>query len=180
VSKEFARLELPASYCLVLLHRTELLENKSALEEILKVINKHASPKTPVVFTEHTTTKEKILEYGLMHYLEKPGLVVIHKQPYFDYMAIVGKADYIVTDGGGLQEDAFFFGIPTMVHRGRTERSEGLGLNADISKMDTKKVADFLVHHRDKKEFRALRDSVSPSKTVIDYFADHGYIQDKI
>jgi UDP-N-acetylglucosamine 2-epimerase (non-hydrolysing) len=180
VSKEFERLKLPKKYCLVLLHRTELLENKGDLESILKVINEHASPKTPIVFTEHTTTKEKIQQYGLEHYLKKDGLQVIPKQPYFDFMAIVSRADYIVTDGGGLQEDAYFFGIPTMVHRMTTEREEGIGHNADISRMDTKKVADFLKNHKDKKEFDKLRHNVSPSGLVVDYLAEHSYITKKV
>jgi UDP-N-acetylglucosamine 2-epimerase (non-hydrolysing) len=179
VSAEFSRLKLPKNFCLILLHRTELLESKADLEAILKVINEHASPKTPVVFTEHTTTKEKIEAYGLGHYLEKEGLRVIRKQPYFDFMAIVSRADYIVTDGGGLQEDAYFFGIPTMVHRQTTEREEGIGHNADISRMDTKKVAEFLKNHKDKKEFAMLRNDVSPSAIVVDYLVEHKYIDKK-
>lgn len=176
VSEEFSRLQLPEHYCLVLLHRTELLESKEDLEAILKVINAHASPKTPVVFTEHTTTKQKIKDYNLEHYLHKDGLVALPKQPYFDFMTIVGNADYVVTDGGGLQEDTFFLGIPSMVHRKRTERSEGLGLNADISRMDVEKVADFLKHHKDKKQFQKMRDGVSPSQVVVDYLKEHHYV----
>jgi UDP-N-acetylglucosamine 2-epimerase len=83
-------------------------------------------------------------------------------------MAIVKHADYIVTDGGGLQEDAFFLGIPVIVHRERTEREEGLGLNASISKMDVTKVADFLENHPDKKDFQRTTESISPSKIVIE------------
>ncbi len=176
VSEEFKRLKLPKKYCLVLLHRTELLENKADFGAILQVIHQHASAHTPVVFTMHTTTQEKIDVYGFGHYLKKDGLQVIPKQPYFDFMAIVSRADYIVTDGGGLQEDAFFFGIPTMVHRLTTEREEGLGLNADISRMDVQKTADFLEHHRDKKEFAKLSKHFSPSQVVVDYFAEHHYV----
>lgn len=180
VSEEFAKLKLPKHYCLVLLHRTELLESKSDLEAILKVINHHASPETPVVFTEHTTTKEKIHTNGFDHYLKKDGLIVIPKQPYFDFMAIVSNADYIVTDGGGLQEDAYFFGIPTIVHRQTTEREEGIGHNAELSHMDTGKVAAFLENHPDKSEFAKLRHNVSPSIIVVDWLLEHKYIDKKV
>jgi UDP-N-acetylglucosamine 2-epimerase (non-hydrolysing) len=176
-SEELTKLWLPKRYCLVLLHRTELLENRKDLEAILKALHEHASLKTPVVFTEHTTTKTKIQQYGFQHYLKKEGMIILPKQPYFDFMAIVNGADYIVTDGGGLQEDAFFLGIPTMVHRQRTERSEGLGLNAGISKMDVTKVADFLENHKSKKEFSKMVDHTSPSQIVIDYFADKEFIK---
>lgn len=176
ISEDLRNFKLPKKYCLVLLHRTELLENKSDFEAILRVLNDYASIKTPVVFTVHTTTREKIQSYGFGHYLEKPGFILITKQPYFDFMAIVKGAGYIVTDGGGLQEDAFFLGIPTMVHRQRTERNEGLGVNADISRMDVAKVSAFLANHKDKKEFAKMKSKVSPSRTVVDYFVENNYL----
>lgn len=179
VSQAYADLKLPARYGLVLLHRTELLENKTDLEAILKVINNHASKEQPIVFTEHTTTKEKIELYGLGHYLTKLGITNLPKQPYFDFMAIVRKADYIVTDGGGLQEDAYFFGIPTMVHRQTTERHEGLGFNADISRMDVTKVASFLANHKDKSEFSQLQEKVSPSAIVVEWLLHNHFFADQ-
>jgi UDP-N-acetylglucosamine 2-epimerase (non-hydrolysing) len=175
VSGAYSELRLPEHYCLVLLHRTELLENKADLEAILMVLSKHARPNRPVVFTEHTTTREKIEAYNLGHYLETPGMRGIPKQAYFDFMAIVKNADYIVTDGGGLQEDAFFFGIPTMVHRLTTERHEGLGSNADISRMDVEKVSAFLENHADKSEFANLQSKTSPSQIVVDWLLERKY-----
>jgi UDP-N-acetylglucosamine 2-epimerase (non-hydrolysing) len=178
VSNAYKKLTLPKHYCLVLLHRTELLSNKKDLEAILKTLHYHASVDTPVVFTEHTTTKQKIGDYGLGHYLQHPYITILPKQPYFDFMAIVKKADYVVTDGGGLQEDAFFLGIPLIVHRARTERQEGIGINASLSGMDVSKVADFLEHHKDKKDFAKLANSVSPSDVVVSYLRDHHFFAD--
>jgi UDP-N-acetylglucosamine 2-epimerase (non-hydrolysing) len=176
VSKEFTKLKLPKHYCLVLLHRTELLENKDDLEAVLKTINEHASKNSPVVFTEHTTTGEKIHTNDFDHYLQKEGIIIIPKQPYFDFMAIVRQADYIVTDGGGLQEDAYFFGIPTLVHRKTTERHEGIGENADLSKMDVSKVAGFLANHSSKESFAGNKGSISPSQIVVNWLRDHRFI----
>lgn len=176
VSDNYAKLALPPRYCLVLLHRTELLENKQSLESILKTLRVHADKKNPIVFTMHTTTAERIKSYGFDHYLEHPYIRIIPKQPYFDFMAIVKAADYIVTDGGGLQEDSFFLGIPVIVHRERTERQEGLGFNASISKMDVTKVAEFLENHKDKKDLQGLADDTSPSRVVTDYLVRNNYI----
>jgi UDP-N-acetylglucosamine 2-epimerase (non-hydrolysing) len=180
VSEEFKRLKLPKKYCLVLLHRTELLENRHDFEAILKTLNEYASKERPIVFTMHTTTNEKLRAYGFEHYLKKPGIHIIPKQPYFDYMTIVRGADCIVADGGGIQEDAFFFGIPIMIHRNHTEREEGLGFNADISRMDVNKVRDFLYYHKDKKEFSRLRHDVSPSQIVVDYLLKRKFISSQL
>lgn len=176
LSDDFKQLKLPKKYCLVLLHRTELIENKDDLESILKVIRDHASPGTPVVFTEHSTTWEKIRSYGFEHYLEKDGLTVIHKQPYFDFMEIVRNSEYIVTDGGGLQEDAFFLGIPAIIHRKVTERQDGIGFNAELSGLDTQKVAAFLQNHKNKKDLKRTIETASPSQIVVDTLSSEGYI----
>ena len=178
LSPEFKDLTLPAHYCLVLLHRTELIENRNDLEAILKVIHAHASPKHPVVFTQHSTTWQKIRAYKFEHYLKKDGLIIIPKQPYFDFMEIVRYAEYIVTDGGGLQEDAFFLGIPTIVHRKKTERQDGIGFNAQLSGLDPKLVAEFLKHHKNKKEFARKIEGFSPSQVVVDSFRDSKYFKD--
>ena len=178
LSDDFKKLKLPKKYCLVLLHRTELIENNNHLEAILKVIHEHASPKHPVVFTEHSTTWQKIRSYGFEHYLKKDGLTVIPKQPYFDFMEIVRNSDYIVTDGGGLQEDAYFLGIPTIIHRKKTERQDGLGFNAQLSGHDTKAVAKFLKNHKDKKEFAREIEGFSPSQVVADSFKEHVFFKD--
>ncbi len=175
LSADFKKLLLPKKYCLVLLHRTELIENKDDLEAILKVVYDHASPKTPVVFTEHSTTWEKIRSYNFDHYLSKDGMTVIHKQPYFDFMEIVRRAEYIVTDGGGLQEDAFFLGIPTIIHRKATERQDGIGFNAELSALDTGKVSSFLKNHKDKKDLRRTIEATSPSQIVVDTFSKQNY-----
>lgn len=168
LSEDFKNLKLPSSYCLVLLHRTELIENRNDLESILKVISDHASKKHPVIFTQHSTTWEKVRSYDFEHYFKKEGLFVIPKQPYFDFMEIVRKSDYIVTDGGGLQEDAYFLGIPAIIHRKRTERPDGLGFNAELSGLDVTKVEKFLKHHKSKKELARATEDFSPSQVVVD------------
>ena len=169
LSDNFKNLNLPKNYCLVLLHRTELLENKNEFEKILKVLNKYGSSKTPVVFTEHSTTSKKIEKYNFNKYLEKDGITVIPKQAYFDFMEVVRNAELIVTDGGGLQEDAYFLGIPTIIHRKVTERPDGIGINAELSGFDAKNVEKFLATHKSKKDLQKNTKNVSPSKIVVDH-----------
>lgn len=176
VSQAYYDLNLPKHYLLVLLHRTELLENKRNFENILRTIHSHAKQGNNVVFTMHTTTSERIKSYGFGYLLDQKNICIIHKQPYFDFMAIVKNADYIITDGGGLQEDSYFLGIPVVIHRERTERQEGLGFNAQISKMDIKKVEQFLSTHMNKNDFQRLNESASPSLVVTEYLSKRGYI----
>lgn len=57
------------------------------------------------------------------------GISNIHILPPADYpemTALLTKADLIVTDSGGIQEEATYLGIPTLVVRDTTERPEGV------------------------------------------------------
>ncbi len=177
LTPDFKDLKLPINYCLVLLHRTELIENRADFEAILKAINSHASTKNRVVFTQHSTTWEKVKSYGFEHYFEKKGITVIPKQPYFDFMEIVRRADYIVTDGGGLQEDAYFLGIPLIIHRKKTERPDGIGFNAELSGLDVTNVEKFLTNHKNKKDLMRNIEDFSPSQVIVDSLHGESYFR---
>jgi UDP-N-acetylglucosamine 2-epimerase (non-hydrolysing) len=114
--------------------------------------------------------------HGLESLLDRPRIKQILKQPHFDFMAIVKGAQAIITDGGGLQEDSYFLGIPTLVQRRRTERNEGLDSSAVLSRMDIALVRSWLKNHPDRSAFSSLRNSVSPSALVIDYLREHRYV----
>ena len=177
VSSAYTDLKLPKKYCLVLLHRTELIENKTDFEAILQVIHDYAKDGHNVVFTMHTTTRERIRSHGLDGLLKSKTISIIDKQAYFDFMAIVKHADCIITDGGGLQEDSYFLGVPVVIHRARTERQEGIGFNAVLSKMNIEVVKDFLYNHTKKSELNKLQDKTSPSAVVVSYLRNNHFLE---
>jgi UDP-N-acetylglucosamine 2-epimerase (non-hydrolysing) len=45
---------------------------------------------------------------------------------YLDFMHVMKRADFLVTDSGGIQEEAPSFGVPVLVAREKTERPEAL------------------------------------------------------
>ena len=45
---------------------------------------------------------------------------------YFDFISVMNECDLIVTDSGGVQEEAPFLGKPILVCRGTTERPESI------------------------------------------------------
>lgn len=62
-------------------------------------------------------------------YEQLSGIENIHLLPPLDYLPLVHlmkHATLILTDSGGIQEEAPSFGIPTLVLRERTERQEGV------------------------------------------------------
>lgn len=57
-------------------------------------------------------------------------VALIEPPAYFDFVAYMKRSTLILTDSGGVQEDAPAFGIPVLVLREETERPEGVEAGA--------------------------------------------------
>lgn len=55
-----------------------------------------------------------------------PNIALIEPLGYFDFVQLMDEADLILTDSGGLQEEAPSLGAPVLVMRDVTERPEGI------------------------------------------------------
>ncbi len=59
----------------------------------------------------------------------------VHLLPPVDYPAMIGlleRADVVITDSGGIQEEAPSFGVPVLVTRETTERPEGIEAGVSV------------------------------------------------
>ncbi|MDZ7779701.1 MAG: UDP-N-acetylglucosamine 2-epimerase (non-hydrolyzing) [Gemmatimonadota bacterium] len=59
-----------------------------------------------------------------------PRIALTPPLDYFDLVAALQRADLVLTDSGGIQEEAPTFGAPVLVLRDRTERPEGVEAGA--------------------------------------------------
>ena len=82
------------------------------------------------------------------------------------------KSEFIATDGGSNQEEAYYIGKPCIILRNVTERIEGLGENAVLSKGDEKIILKFINNYH-KYERGRVKISVNPSRIIIDYLISH-------
>lgn len=55
-----------------------------------------------------------------------PNIILAEPLDYFDFVHVMSRADLILTDSGGIQEEAPTLGKSVLVLRGQTERPEGL------------------------------------------------------
>ncbi len=55
-----------------------------------------------------------------------PRIALIHPLPYRSFIELMDRAHLVLTDSGGLQEEAPSFGKPVLVLRDTTERPEGI------------------------------------------------------
>ncbi len=59
-----------------------------------------------------------------------PNIYLIKPMEYLSFVYLMKKAHLILTDSGGIQEEAITFGKPTLVMRDTTERPEGVETGA--------------------------------------------------
>jgi UDP-N-acetylglucosamine 2-epimerase (non-hydrolysing) len=61
-----------------------------------------------------------------------PDAIVIEPLPYRRFLRLLSVADVVLTDSGGIQEEAPSFGVPVLVLREVTERTEGIRSGAAV------------------------------------------------
>jgi UDP-N-acetylglucosamine 2-epimerase (non-hydrolysing) len=109
------------SYILVTLHRPSNVDDADRLRAIvsgLVQLSEHA----PVVFPIHPRTRARLAEDGGLAQLEEAGVACIEPVAYLEFLSLQAGAGAIVTDSGGVQEEASALGVSCYTFRPNTER----------------------------------------------------------
>jgi UDP-N-acetylglucosamine 2-epimerase (non-hydrolysing) len=146
----------------VSLHRFELLSSRQALVQTLEVLAE-AARRTPLLFVDHSVTVAAVERYRLHGFFSGNQLIRIPRLPFFDFVRVEGRSEFVITDSGGSQEECFYLDRPCLVHRKRTERPEGLGENVVLSFMRTDVLRAFVAS-----PYRYQRTSVLPDASPSD------------
>ena len=104
-------------YVLVTIHRAENTANKESLGEIVDFV-KYLSSKIDVVFPLHPRTRDTLKSFGLRI---DPKIKVVDPQGYIEFLKLISSSRFIVTDSGGVQEEAVVFNKCCLVARNETE-----------------------------------------------------------
>ncbi|HSQ22415.1 MAG TPA: UDP-N-acetylglucosamine 2-epimerase (non-hydrolyzing) [Coriobacteriia bacterium] len=113
-------------YVLATIHRPENTEHPERLAAIAAALK--ASP-LPVLFPTHPRTRPKLAEAGLEG--DMPGVHLVDPVGYLDMLALERNAAAIVTDSGGVQEEACMVGTPCVTVRRNTERGITVEIGAN-------------------------------------------------
>ena len=112
-------------FALATCHRPENTDDPDRLGEIVAALTAIARD-LPVVFPLHPRTRKQMDDYGLRPQLH--GVTVIDPLPFLEMVALEQAARVIVTDSGGIQKEAFFYGVPCVTMRDETEWIETVEL----------------------------------------------------
>lgn len=110
-------------YFLVTAHRAENVDNRERLKNIFNGLTliKDSYPEFEIIFPMHPRTKKKSEEFNLVL---PTSIRVIEPVGYFDMLNLQQHARLIITDSGGIQEEACVLQVPAVTIRDNTERPE--------------------------------------------------------
>jgi UDP-N-acetylglucosamine 2-epimerase (non-hydrolysing) len=117
-----ADVSLPAGdYAVLTLHRPANVDWPEKLRSLLGAI-KRVSERLPIVFPVHPRTRKALVECDV----RLPCVSLTEPLGYLEFMKLVAGARLVLTDSGGIQEEAPALGKPVLVMRDTTERPEGV------------------------------------------------------
>jgi UDP-N-acetylglucosamine 2-epimerase (non-hydrolysing) len=117
----------PGGFVLVTLHRPALVDGPM-LEEAVRQLAALAA-EMPVFFPAHPRTQKNMNSLGAS---DVPGFQIVDPLGYLEFLNLLSGAAAVLTDSGGIQEEATFLGIPCLTLRDNTERpvTVEMGTNA--------------------------------------------------
>ncbi len=111
-------------YVLATIHRASNTDDADNLRNILEAMKVIGAGGLKGLFPIHPRTRKALERFDLLGMLDVEGLVVCDPVSYMEMIALESEARLVLTDSGGVQKEAYFFGVPCVVAREQTEWTE--------------------------------------------------------
>jgi UDP-N-acetylglucosamine 2-epimerase (non-hydrolysing) len=113
------------------MHRAENVDNLERLTQITDALIE--LDELTIIFPVHPRTLKNLEKFGLYSKLvEKDHIKIIKPVGYLDFLLLLSNSTMIMTDSGGLQEEAITLDVPCMTLRYNTERPETVTAGGNI------------------------------------------------
>jgi UDP-N-acetylglucosamine 2-epimerase len=116
---------VPRAYVLATVHR----EANVRPDRLRRIVSGLGRSPWPVVLPAHPRTRAVLTERGITL---PPALTVIEPLGYLDFAALASQAAVIATDSGGLQKEAYWYGVPCVTMRPSTEWVDTVAAGANV------------------------------------------------
>jgi UDP-N-acetylglucosamine 2-epimerase (non-hydrolysing) len=114
-------------YILVTAHRPENVDKEDRLNKLVQLVE-YASKtlNKKIVWPLHPRTKNKIAEFKIK---TSKNIIFTKSVGYIEMLSLLHNANLVMTDSGGIQEEAYILKKPLITMRDSTERPETLTAN---------------------------------------------------
>jgi UDP-N-acetylglucosamine 2-epimerase (non-hydrolysing) len=117
-----------SEYILATVHRQENVDNEGRLRGIIEGLEKTKDLGFDLVYPVHPRARKCLKTFGV-----KPnGLRLVEPLDYLSFLQLESNARLVLTDSGGVQEEACVLGVPCVTLRDNTERPETLEVGANV------------------------------------------------
>jgi len=118
------------NYFLITAHRSENVDKKEKIKGILEGLELVSKKfKLPIIYPIHPRTEKMIRKFKLK---VPEAIKLIEPVGYLDFLQLETNAKLILTDSGGVQEEACILRVPCVTFRDNTERPESLDVRGNI------------------------------------------------
>lgn len=117
----------PQRYFVLTLHRPSNVDGLHSFKELLERIVANAKG-APIIFPVHPRT-QKILDEAKLSF---NNLHTVSPQGYLSFIYLVKHAKAVLTDSGGITEEASILNVPCLTFRNSTERPETCELGTNL------------------------------------------------
>ena len=174
-------LDLKNDYLTLTLHRAENTNDPRRLKNIINALLELKEPK--IVFPVHPRTVKTLQNLDLYDYLlNAEHIELIKPLGYLDFLVLLSRSKLVITDSGGIQEEAITLNLPCITLRYNTERPETVAAGGNVlvgtdKKRITQAVKDIL---EDKELYQNMCNAPNPygdgktSKKIVEIILKAG------
>lgn len=118
-------------FILITLHRPAAVDNIEGLALVIRILEQ-LTQKIKVVFPIHPRTKKNIQKFGFKTQIKQmDNLIILGPLDYFSFQNLISQSKMILTDSGGIQEEATFKQVPCLTLRPNTERPSTITIGSN-------------------------------------------------
>lgn len=119
----------PGGYFLATVHRQENVDDEERFRGIMEGLGAvHEEFGLPVLYPIHPRSRGRLKDFGI----EPEGVEIVESLDYLGFLMLESKARLVLTDSGGVQEEACILGVPCVTLRDNTERPETLEVGSNL------------------------------------------------
>jgi UDP-N-acetylglucosamine 2-epimerase (non-hydrolysing) len=164
-------------YSVASIHRYENIfkeDRFSLIVDRLEIVTK----RIPVYLVQHPATIEQLKKLPKIkeRLVNNKQIYLLPRLEYLPFIKLIMHSEFVITDGGGNQEELYHMGKPTLLFRNETERHEGLGVTTIVSKLNDKIITDFVENYKKYQHKPSVADKKeSPSAMIVSYLEGNGF-----
>lgn len=128
------------NFIMLTLHRPSNVDNETQLKAIFETILENTAD-FPIIFPVHPRTSLNLKKIGINY----ERLRMVEPLTYLEFNYLVERSKGVITDSGGVTEEASVMNIPCLTLRNSTERPETITLGTnELVGTDSEKLKSFL------------------------------------